>query len=180
MSFNGPNTSSDGPTCTCLQQHVRLVYQLGDLQDFHSGGPTVDRVLQCVELAQEPWENLMKCSWCHSLEYQKEVFLLFATSIRILLSAIQRLESETDPTSADTTLRNFATSGGRSVSDIASTINGDVLVGSFKLTGEARAEVIKVVLRRAMRIVTSASLHLKNRVGPSISEMLPDPSINTR
>lgn len=180
VSTHAPPTAPDLSGCTCLQQQVRLVYQLGDLQDFNKGGPSVDRVLQCVELAQEPWQNLMQCEWCHNPEYQKEVFLLFATSIRILLSSIRRLESDSDPRSNDATPRIVGTTDGRTTPRPSSNLDVDVSVGSFKLTGETRTEIINVVLRRAMRIVTSAMLHLKGRVGPSILKGLPSPSANTK
>jgi hypothetical protein len=147
------HTASLPSTCACLQQQVTLVYQLGNLQDL----PTVDRILRSIELVQEPWEDLMRCARCRSPENQKEVFLLFATSIRIVQSSVKKLvpSSFCVDTLLDTTTC-------KSTLDISNT---NVLVGSFPLTGEAKAEVITVILRRAVRIVTSALSHLRSRVG---------------
>ncbi|KAH7355888.1 hypothetical protein BKA66DRAFT_474401 [Pyrenochaeta sp. MPI-SDFR-AT-0127] len=139
--------------CTCLQQQVKLVYQLGNLQDL----PTLDRVLGSVELAQEPWENLMRCARCHSPDNQKEVFLLFATSIRIIQSSLKKLEPESF--GADAPLNTTT------CQPALDTSNTNVLVGSFTLTGKAKTEVIAVVIQRALKVVTSASLHLRDRVG---------------
>ncbi|RYP74299.1 hypothetical protein DL769_004043 [Monosporascus sp. CRB-8-3] len=145
--------------CSCLQQHVRLVYQLGDLQDPHAGGPTVDSVLRGVQQAQAPWQSLMHCSRCQSQDNQDGVFLLFATSIRTLLSSVQKLNVSSDHADA-----SHDTTTGRAFSgppDVA------VSVGSFKLTGEMKAEVISVVIRRALQNITSALLHLWERDGRS-------------
>lgn len=140
----------DTSTCTCLQQQARLVYQLGDLQNFHAQDPSVDRVLHHVEVAQKPWQNLMQCS--HGTEHEKEIFLLFAASIRILLSSVQRLQGDS------------AKGGGlRDLSSEPPHIG--VLVGNFELTGEAKREVIAVVKRRVLRIISSALLHLHSRTG---------------
>ncbi|OTA83719.1 hypothetical protein M434DRAFT_36661 [Hypoxylon sp. CO27-5] len=79
--------------CSCLQQQVQLVYQLGELQFSHTGGPTLNIFLSEVQLAQGSWNYLMKCDRCQSRENLKEVFLLFATSIRILLSLFQQLNT---------------------------------------------------------------------------------------
>ncbi|KAJ4287775.1 hypothetical protein N0V90_012479 [Kalmusia sp. IMI 367209] len=149
------HTKLESAGCTCLQQQARLVYQLGDLQDFHVSAPTVDRVLHNVELAQKPWQNLMQCA--HGTEHEKEIFLLFATSIRILLSSVQRLHRDSGNGSALHEIPSSISSSEHS--------NVGVLVGNFELTGEAKREVITVVTRRALRIISSALLHLHSRTG---------------
>jgi hypothetical protein len=152
LSSHSSHTAPLPSTCTCLQQQVKLVYQLGNLQDLS----TLDRVLGSVELAQEPWENLMQCVRCHSPDNQKEVFVLFATSIRILQSSLKKLESKF--LRADVSLDTNTCESGPDIS------NTNVLVGSFMLTGETKTEVIAVVIRRAVRIVSSALLHLSGHV----------------
>ncbi|KAI2464230.1 hypothetical protein F4781DRAFT_413681 [Annulohypoxylon bovei var. microspora] len=143
--------------CPCLQQQVHLVYQLGDLQYSGSGSPTIDSILQGVQLAQAPWKALMECGRCQRKEDQKEGFLLFATSIRILLSLFQKLN--TTPQKSDTL---HGTVMDQKVFPFALDIN--VSVGNFKLLGGMKEEVIEVVIRRALQSVTAALLHLWERV----------------
>jgi hypothetical protein len=98
----------------------------------------------------------MQCVRCHSPDNQKEVFVLFATSIRILRSSLKKLESKF--LRADVSLDTTTYESGPDIS------NTNVLVGSFMLTGETKTEVIAVVIRRAVRIVSSALLHLRGHV----------------
>ncbi|KAI1501363.1 hypothetical protein F5X99DRAFT_204115 [Biscogniauxia marginata] len=116
--FASPHSTSQPPDkftaqesyhCSCLQQHAQLVYQLGDLEHSHAGGPTVDRILQGVRLAQEPWKNLMQCSQCQIQDNQKEVFLLFSMSIRTLLSSVQKLIADVISVVIRSTLQSIAT-----------------------------------------------------------------------
>ena len=153
---NALHKGTGSSDCTCLQQQVELVYQLGGLQDFQAGGPTVDRVLHCVELAQVPWDNLMQCALNHNPEQQKHIFQLFATSIRILLSSVQRLDAESRlPDSPDNV------PDGRTGQETTKLV---VSVGNFELFGEAKSEDIAMVLRRAQKSVTSALYYLRGRV----------------
>ncbi|KAI0896170.1 hypothetical protein F4806DRAFT_466445 [Annulohypoxylon nitens] len=144
------------PHCPCLQQLVQLVYQLGDLQCSSAGSPTIDSVLHGVQLAQIPWRTIMECERCQRKEDQKEGFLLFATSIRILLSLFQKLNSISHKRDD---LSEIAV-------DLAFPFAFDVevLVGNFKLAGGTKDEVIGIVIRRALQSVTTALLHLWERV----------------
>lgn len=108
-------------------------------------------------MAQTPWKSLMECSRCQSQDNQKEVFLLFAMSIRILLSAVQRLSTNTPH--ADVLLDAAMCRASSGASDV------EVSVGSFELTGETKAKVVAVALQGALRSVTSALLHLWGRTG---------------
>ncbi|KAI1390568.1 uncharacterized protein F4822DRAFT_426415 [Hypoxylon trugodes] len=153
--------------CSCLQQQVQLVYQLGDLQSSHASNSSVDCVLHGVQLAQLPWKGLMECSRCQSKENHKDVFLLFATSICILLSSVQKLNA--NPRQIDVSPEaalgwNFPGASGVGVS-----------VGSFELTGDTREEVISVVIRRSLQSITGALFYLWERVGgprsPPISDL---------
>ncbi|KAI1452435.1 hypothetical protein F4805DRAFT_447533 [Annulohypoxylon moriforme] len=152
----GPSIPREPTHCPCLQQQVHLVYQLGDLQCSDAGSPTVDSVLRGVQLAQAPWRAIMECKRCQKKENQKEGFLLFATSIRILLSLFQKLNARSHKTG-----------------DVPKSIMGqafpfaldvEVSVGNFKLIGGTKEEVIGVVIRRALQSVTTALLHLWERV----------------
>ncbi|KAI1074644.1 hypothetical protein F5B20DRAFT_431972 [Whalleya microplaca] len=151
--FSSSNTESLGasifselPRCSCLQKLAKLLYHLEDLRYSHASGPSVDSILRGVQLAEVPWKCLMECSQCQHEDNYKESFLLFALSIRILLSSVQRLNSSS-PRRTD------------GPSDIA------VSVGSFELTGEAKAEVISMSIRRALEAITSALLHIWERTG---------------
>ncbi|POR33735.1 Thiamine repressible regulatory protein thi1 [Tolypocladium paradoxum] len=150
-------TPREPSRCSCLQQQVQLVYQLGDLQFSHAGGPAVDCVLQGVQLAQGPWKGLMHCNRCQSQDSQKEAYLLFAMSIRILLSSVQKLNESLHPVDA-----SHEAARRRAFSEAS---NVGVSVGNFELTGEAKAEVIGVAIRRALQNITSALLHLWDRTG---------------
>ncbi|OTA52235.1 hypothetical protein K449DRAFT_403083 [Hypoxylon sp. EC38] len=71
-----------------------LVYQLGESQigiPYELSYPGY--FLHGVQLAQGPWNYLMKCGRCQSRGNLKEIFLLFATSIRILLSSFEQLNA---------------------------------------------------------------------------------------
>ncbi|KAI0884109.1 uncharacterized protein GGS22DRAFT_194718 [Annulohypoxylon maeteangense] len=142
--------------CPCLQQQVQLVYQLGDIQCSNAGTPTVDSVLRGVQLAQVPWKDMMECRWCQRKEDQKEGFLLFATSIRILLSLFQKLNS--------TSHKNDIVSETTMNQAFPFALDVEVSVGNFKLIGGAKEEVIGVVVRRALQSVTTALLYLWERV----------------
>ncbi|KAL7626428.1 hypothetical protein AAE478_003200 [Parahypoxylon ruwenzoriense] len=136
--------------CSCLRQQVQLVYQLEELQYSHAGVPSVDSALKGVQLAQKPWRGLMQCSWCQGQDGQKEVLLLFAMSIRILLSVVQKLDASVRH--ADVSLHKAA-------------MGVRVSVGSFELTGEAKAEVISMAIRKALQNIKSALLHIWERTG---------------
>lgn len=106
----------------------------------------------------------MECERCQRKEDQKEGFLLFATSIRILLSLFQKLNSISHKRD--------------DLSEIAVdpafpfAFDVEVLVGSFKLVGGTKDEVIGIVIRRALQSVTTALLHLWERVDrPRISSV---------
>ncbi|KAI1085974.1 hypothetical protein F5B19DRAFT_480831 [Rostrohypoxylon terebratum] len=142
--------------CLCLQQQVQLVYQLGDLQCSNAGSPTIDSVLHGVQLAQVPWRTIMECERCQRKEDQKEGFLLFATSIRILLSLFQKLNSKSH--------RSDTLSGSAMEQAFPFALDVEVCVGSFKLMGGTKDEVIGTVVRRALQSVTTALLHLWERV----------------
>lgn len=135
--------------CTCLQQHVQLVFELGDLQDHHlSSIPTADRILHGMHMALPPWKRLMHCSRCKGCDNQTEVFLLFATSIRILLSSLQRLKVSPSPENSALLHCELPVS-----------------VGSFELSGEMKTEVIEGAIRRGLQHITRAVVFLWERVG---------------
>ncbi|KAI1407384.1 hypothetical protein F5Y13DRAFT_174970 [Hypoxylon sp. FL1857] len=148
--------------CPCLQQQIQLVYQLGELQCPSTGSINLDAVLQGVQLAQGPWKNLMDCECCQSQDDKREVFLLFATSIRILLYSFQELNvsSHRDDAPAEAATRW----------DLPDISDVGVSVGNFKLTGGIREEVIGVVVRNALQSITVALLHLWERTGKPRSE----------
>lgn len=125
--------------CSCLQQQAQLVYRLDDLKQSHDQNPTIDSVLQGVQLAHEPWQNLMRCSRCRcqSQEEQKEVFLLFAMSIRTLLSLLRK--------------SNLSSVG--------------VSVGSYELSGKFKAKVVDQLSREALQSITTALRYLQEHTG---------------
>ncbi|KAH6629973.1 hypothetical protein B0J18DRAFT_474540 [Chaetomium sp. MPI-SDFR-AT-0129] len=146
------------PKCSCLRQQVRLVYRLEDLRDSQAASPSVDSVLHGVQLAQGPWESFMRCLRCRGEENNRYVLMLFAMSIRVLLSSVQKLRAACHRR-ADGTPRGSAATWQRSpgapvVSDIG------VSVGNFQLTGETKNEVISLAIRSALREIKAASLYL--------------------
>ncbi|PHH92655.1 hypothetical protein CDD83_6259 [Cordyceps sp. RAO-2017] len=151
--------SCEPPRCSCLQQQVELVYQLCDLQFYQAGSLALDRILQGVQFAQGPWKTLMHCHTCQSQEGEREAYLLLATSIGILLSAIHSL------------ITSFHHNDG--VQGIAKAYDGSrvsdttcsVLVGSYELMGEAKAEVLGVAVRDALEKISPPLLHLWERAG---------------
>lgn len=86
-------------------------------------------------MAQDPWQTLIQCSQCQSQIDQKEVFLLFAMSIRTLLSMLQK----------------------------SSTVETGVSVGSYELSGRPKTEVVNMLFREALQSITSALFHLQER-----------------
>lgn len=147
------------PVCMCMQRLVRLLYQLEELRSPHghshghatrahrATGPSADSVLRGVQAAKMPWQVFMQCTVQGDDHGHKEALLLFAMSIRILLLAVQRLSRTISPTQAELS------------SDIA------VSVGDFKLMGEAKEEVIDVLMGRALWAITIALQHLWERAG---------------
>lgn len=125
--------------CSCLQQQAQLAYRLDDLKHTHEHDTTTYSVLRGVQLAREPWQNLMGCNHCQSQAgaEQKEVFLLFAVSIRTLLSLLQK--------------PNISSVG--------------VLVGSFELSVDFKAKVMDQLSREALQSITTALQYLQKHAG---------------
>jgi hypothetical protein len=130
--------------CSCLQQLIKLIYQLEDLRYSHATGPAIDAVLEGVRLAEVPWKVLMQCSHCQNKDTFKEASLLFSMSIRILLASIQKLNNGLQ-------------------SDFASSIA--VSIGNFHLPDDAKQEVIDTVIRKALQAIAVALVHLWERTG---------------
>lgn len=160
LSTPGPQHSQ--LQCTCLQQHVQLIYQL---QDLHSGSPAVDDVVRGVQAAQPVWEGLMQCNQCRSDRDgngRKHVFLLFATSISTLLSSVSRLGLSS----------GLDADRHGSSHPIGTPLDVGVWVGSFELGGEIKAEVLKVVLHIALNSIKPAVLYLWDHSGRPAASML--------
>jgi hypothetical protein len=157
-----------------------------------------------VQAAKTPWKSLMHCSSSSSSssasstsprhggqgqgagegenvvvvldESHREAFLLFAMSIRILLSSVQRLNSAvmggsgSPPPPLPTGMQSCPPHAHHHHHHHHSYHHhpgGDVAVsvGSFELTGEAKAEIIGVVIRRALWAIGIALQHLWERAG---------------
>ncbi|KAF7596506.1 hypothetical protein BBP40_001378 [Aspergillus hancockii] len=170
-----PPSATSGPPskvqsgCVCLQRLVRLLYHLEELRfppahgqghaprAHHSVGPSADSVLRGVQAAKTTWKCLMHCSVPDDDDNHREALLLFAMSIRILLLAVQRLNNTISPHQIELS------------SDIA------VSVGSFELMGEAKAEIIGVVVRRALWAITIALQHLWEHAGQPTTQTASEP-----
>lgn len=134
-------------SCSCLQQQAQLVYRLDELKQSHDQNPTIDSVLQGVQLAHEPWQALMRCRQCtcrpprHAQATEvKEVFLLFAMSIRTLLCLLRQ----------------------------SSRSRVGVSVGSsyLELSGQFKAQVMDHLLsREALQSITTALRYLQEHTG---------------
>lgn len=217
---SGPSMQRSGPNCTCLPQLVKLVYQLEGLrysyqpQTVHHSHQScrpdksvssIGSVLRGVQLAEGPWGGLMHCpnvSGPTSIQQSqgtglqridnnhKQALLLFAMSIRILLSAVQTFNNSSS-TSTAATLNHNSTISSLATDDIAATIadtiraGGDrspihadqadilVSVGGVELSGEARAEIIDASVRRSLRVITAALVHLWDQTGRPSNQTLP-------
>ncbi|RAH44776.1 Zn(II)2Cys6 transcription factor domain-containing protein [Aspergillus brunneoviolaceus CBS 621.78] len=139
--------------CLCLPQLIRLLYRLQELHSAHdqyAGEPSVESVLRGVQTAKLPWKAFMHCD-AHSVDDNaRKALLLFAMTIRILLSAVRRLNSSINPSRTE------------ALSAIA------VSVGTFELFGETKAEIIGVVVRRSLGAITTASQYLWERAGTQL------------
>lgn len=161
--------------CSCLQGLVQLLYHLENLRyspTHNNTGLSVDSVLSGLQVAEKPWKDLMQCAFSfQNIESHKESFLLFGLSLRIFLSSFQKLNSIKDTPSVD------AHDQHNNKSPISPSVSSDipVLVGSFELTGEAKAEVIDVTIRRALLTVTPALVHLCDRTACGTGRPLKQP-----
>ena len=144
------------PPCSCLQQQAQLVWELGDLQFSHVSELTIDRVLRGAQLAQRPWKNLMECKRCRNQEKQREVFLLFAMSIRILLFYFHELDAKSN--SGDKSLE-------KTVKPSSPGLDVGVSIGIFEPTDEDKAQLIDSAIKRALQCTTSALQYLWDRIG---------------
>ncbi|KAF1964888.1 hypothetical protein BU23DRAFT_629555 [Bimuria novae-zelandiae CBS 107.79] len=165
---SGAAASPQANSCFCLQQHVQLVYQLSRLEENCSGineASNVEQVLGAMQSARGPWKALMKCNSCQTHDNQREVFLLFAMSIRVLFTSVKKvaIQASNDPNIASTTSFNplFRARGSSNESALP------VRVGHFELTGSAKDNVIRLALRQALQNIQSALLHLRERTGNS-------------
>lgn len=148
-----PADRDGGGPCACLQQHVYLVYRLGDLQSASAGKANASAMLEAVRHAQCPWNQLKECSRCRGPDCPQEVLLLFAVSIRTLLSSFQQMHLW-DPEG-----------GQHAVMETSSVpaAEADVSVGGFEVTGALKVEVVDLILRNALEQVLSALLYLQSR-----------------
>ena len=150
--------------CSCLQRLVRLLYHLEEMRftqgrgDSHATrghkatGPSADSVLRAVQAAKTPWQSFIQCSVPSGDKSHREALLLFAMSIRILLLAVQMLNS------------TIGVNQNKASSDVA------VSIGDFVLNGEVKAEIIGVVVRRALWTIAVALQHLWERTGQPTSQ----------
>ncbi|THC94864.1 hypothetical protein EYZ11_005665 [Aspergillus tanneri] len=168
-----PNTSSllsspERSRCSCLQQLVQLVYHLEDLQYAHTGSPSIDSVLHGVRKAQAPWKRLMQCSHCRS-NYDTEVFLLFAMSIRTLLSSVQVLYTAYQNASQDLqTAPSSATVSPPESTAESEEFSVSVSVGNYELVAEEKSLALGLMIRNALRSIAAAFVYLWERTDQSI------------
>ncbi|KAI1860398.1 uncharacterized protein JN550_011550 [Neoarthrinium moseri] len=148
--FVGPGS---GVSCSCVQQLVWLLYQLDELthtpgkpvtSTLHHGTPSMGPVLRNVKAAEELWARLRGCA-AHGTEESLQVNLLFAMSIRSLLSSVSMLISTINAAS--------------SVSSIA------VSIGNFELAGEGKVDIISLAIRQSLRAIIVALRQLWDRIG---------------
>ncbi|KAH7240028.1 uncharacterized protein BKA55DRAFT_542626 [Fusarium redolens] len=151
-SDHGPGSSpSTGPVspiaplpgCSCLSQLARLLYQLEGLR--YPDGPSstdvsVDSLLRGFQTAELPWKGFMHCSAHKTQDDHKAALLLFAISIRKVLNR--------------TICPNVPTLDEPS-SELA------VSIGTIRLTGEARSEILNLAVGRAMRNIIAALQHVR-------------------
>ncbi|KAF5585636.1 Zn(2)-C6 fungal-type DNA-binding domain-containing protein [Fusarium pseudocircinatum] len=167
-SDHGPGSSpSTGPVspmasplgCSCLPQLARLLYELEGLR--YPDGPSstdvsVDSLLRGFQTAEQPWKTFMHCSAHKTQGDHKAALLLFAISIRKVLNKAISSNIQTHS--------ERETSGELSVS-----------IGTIKLTGEARSEILTLAVGRAMRNIIAALQHVRGCIvrfsAPSIGEM---------
>jgi hypothetical protein len=110
---------------------------------------TVSR-LGCVQSAQTVWNGLMQCHNHHTHSVEREVFLLLAASLRILLMPAHRLSMPHDQSSQHRARkRNMGHQPSNSVS-----------VGGFKVVGDARDQIVRVLLRNMLQTIKPVLLYL--------------------
>ena len=76
-------------TCHCLEKLTRLLCQLKNLAQGQAV-LGIDALLTGVQQALEPWQTLIQCTVCHSLDDHSTI-LLSLMSVRVLLRHIQRI-----------------------------------------------------------------------------------------
>ncbi|KAF4334012.1 C6 finger domain protein [Fusarium beomiforme] len=137
------------PSCSCLPQLARLLYQLEGLR--YPDGPTsadvsVDSLLRGFQTAEQPWKGFMHCSVNKTQEDHKAALLLFAISIRKVLnkSICPNTQALDEPSS-----------------------ELPVSIGTIKLTGEARSEILNLAVGRAMRNIIAALQHVRGSISRS-------------
>jgi hypothetical protein len=109
------------------------------------------------------------------------VFLLFATSIRLLLTSVQKLA--TNPSQGFDRETSVMGPFEPLQSDDTSTLT--VRVGCFELTGAIKNEVARLALRQALETIHAAVLYLRKwRVAPTqlqaTSQLFSDTSNHSR
>ncbi|OAA36867.1 hypothetical protein NOR_07387 [Metarhizium rileyi] len=146
LSPSSTTDSSDGlprSSCECLQELARLLYQLEGRRYSYgqdSLGVSVDALLGGVQSAEKAWKGLMNCTSHKMQNNDKAALLLFATSIRKVVNSI--ISPPSSPVDNDPS------------AEIS------VSIGKFKLTGEAKAEVVVIASARALQDILLALQHL--------------------
>ncbi|KAH9885150.1 hypothetical protein F4778DRAFT_787326 [Xylariomycetidae sp. FL2044] len=224
VSLSRASPSAAASPCTCLPKLVTLLCQLEDLRHpssprhtghHHPNSPfSLKCILRGVQLAEEPWTAFMRCldasshrrgGQSHTEQeddgngHHKQALVLYAMSIRILLSSIhkfyitsginvqQQQQQITDhPMGGTDEAAAAAISHShqrgrreyeRQVFPSFVCHSGDVeaadmlvSVGEVQLTGDTKAEIIEIAVRQALQRTTAALKHLLGRTGrPSSS-----------
>ncbi|KAL8709390.1 MAG: hypothetical protein Q9225_007460 [Loekoesia sp. 1 TL-2023] len=84
-----PRLGASGKTCSCLEQHTELLCNFKNLARGRSA-LCIDAVLNGVQQALVPWQNLIHCRICPH-EDDDSVLLLSLMSVRTVLRYLQQI-----------------------------------------------------------------------------------------
>lgn len=170
--------SLSGPQCGCLQQLVRLVYHQEDHRYSHKSDLSIDGVLHGIRDAQGPWKTLMQCRPCNS-NYDQEMLLLFAMSIRTLLCSVYALyaghlndaqDLQVTPSLSTSSTPGSSTTSTPSDPERQTGLDDRdvrVSVGSYQLNEEEKPRILGLMIHNALRSIAVALVYLCERTETS-------------
>lgn len=151
--------------CSCFQQnaHILCSFKLADStgsQDVRE----IDTVLQDIEDALKPWQNLVACPNC-AFNGDQEILQIVFMTIRILLL---RLQPHVPSCTLSTYGKKGSVEGKQRPSEKANTswpsYNTRMKLGSFEVNEDDNRSVIQVLLLSAIHKIKSMMVRFKEMV----------------
>lgn len=148
-STSRAQTTASLPSCSCLEQHSRLLCHLKSTEQQQHTASTLDVVLIDVQNSLQTWRSVIHCHLC-PYDDDRTVLLLSIMTMRSMLGRFQRLCVPTDEECGQ--------------SEVNSPALGVVRLGNYEATKHEQALVTQLLVVRALGKIKYALVSLKDKV----------------